>query len=824
MTGPGAGDRGDQRRVVRRFAALSGHFDPQEALDAVPDLDGGDTEAVVALAADLAATCDTQAGRRGTWLMRGPERRAELASLSGPGALRAQVDWRRRTGQVTRETRDLLDALLGANGFDVAGLRGLTSGAAPRDRIERAAVALDRAGGLAPAGEVLGTLRATLTRDDNRARGAGLLADGFVGRTAELDAIAAWLASPAPPGPVTALFVSGRPGIGKSTLLEQAVRQATDRPWIVVRLDFDQAGLDVRDWIGLTVELGRQIAAEIGEPANDLRETRLVASAATVAPSVKGESREQLPGALAGSLAEHLRLARRPLLLVLDTLEVLRGRGETHPQRLFGWLDAIVGAGLAPLKVLAAGRGDALDSAPGRVARRASLDEQTIAELPAAARDVVRRVRGERSSTGRPTRHADGADLDVATGEFEALVGRGDWTEGRLVYEQVFRDAVFDARSRTADVVRAFLWRSGDWREAKRLLDERDRHHPADDDLALLPPVLAAPRMEMRAELAARQLIRSIVTDPDLAALAAAASGQGLRSELSDGALGFVLERAGRSRPISTARGYDGVGAVLGIRGPEPVPDAGSRELGVAAGRLGRRVGEQLPTPDAGSAAGPLGARFLAVLMPYTDVAVTVSRVRGDPAIGRHAEAVDRRLTVLGGLPPHGVGPWTVLPAYGEAIDGLAAMGLFAEWAGAAAFVLRHPDLALIARSAERWRRTAAGCWWYGSVPATWPGWRRSLDVTVADRVDGLRRAADPVAQARRQLGLWSGADAPDGDPAGDPAALLAELRRRLPGSLERARAVPEDRPHGAAQVLLRHHVPSAFVPALAVLITRRQL
>ena len=1017
-----------QIRAVRRFAALSGPFDPQEALHVVPGLAPGDADAdiVVALASDLAAACDTHAGRGGgTWLMRGSERRSELEALSLEESLADLVDWRRGVVAVMGETRDLLDALVGEGPFRAETLRGLLAGDGPRRLLERAAVALERAGRLAPAWEVLDELRAALTRRDNRARGEVLLANGFLGRESELAGLAQWLETPAMTSPVTVLFVGGMPGVGKSTLLEEATRRAADRQWIVVRLDFDRAGLDVQDWVGLTVEFARQVAAEIGQDAHTLRQARLEAS---TADSVKGEARERVPAALALELAAHVHAVDRPILLILDTLEVLRGRGETHPGRLFNWLDQLVDAGVAPLAVLAAGRGDALDSAsrrigwridlagldpnstdavmarldvrpsnfdavrdvaegnplvlrlaaavahqagptqlrkvvkrkdlaaaylyrfllsrigdptlkdlanPGLIVRRISpeviaevlgpqlghehiepdhavalfgalaeqhwlvqpdpqapgfvtyrpdmrrvlvrllyessparcaridraaaawfarrtepwseveaayhrlqlmrrdpalppldpgvlrrFDDETISELPDVAQDVVRRVRGERSSLARGDVPAADVDPEAATREFEAIIGRGDWTEGRHFYDQVFRDVLFDAGSRTADVVRALLWRSGDWQQAKRLLDERDRPHRDDHDVAGLPPVLAAPRIEMRAELSSRRLVRLLTADPDLRRLIASAAGHCLRSELSDGALGFVLERAGLERAVSSARGYDAVGAVVATWGSQVVPGSAEREFGVAAERLGRRLGQQLPRPrqDDGMAAGPLGARLLAVLAPYADVAVAASRVRDDPAIARHAEAVNRGIALLGGLPPQGTGPWTVTAAYSEAIDGLAALGLLGEWLGAAAFVLGHRDLALIARSAERWRRTAAGQWSYGPIPAAWQRWQRPLDVTVGDRLDQLLAADDPVGASRRQLAAWCGSE------SGDAASLLAGMRRRLSGSLEEARkAVPDGTP-AAAHALLRLWVPSAFVPPLAVLISNRQI
>lgn len=45
------------------------------------------------------------------------------------------------------------------------------------------------------------------------------------------------------------------------------------------------------------------------------------------------------------------------VVLVLDTLEVLRGHGETRPILLFEVLDNLVRAGLSPISIIAAGRG-----------------------------------------------------------------------------------------------------------------------------------------------------------------------------------------------------------------------------------------------------------------------------------------------------------------------------------------------------------------------------------------------------------------------------------------------------------------------------------
>ncbi|HYS78146.1 MAG TPA: hypothetical protein VEO94_04860, partial [Candidatus Dormibacteraeota bacterium] len=61
---------------VRRFAALSGVFDPKDALTVLEGHAADDVSGLVAVASQLASACDTALpGDRQTWLMRGPERR-----------------------------------------------------------------------------------------------------------------------------------------------------------------------------------------------------------------------------------------------------------------------------------------------------------------------------------------------------------------------------------------------------------------------------------------------------------------------------------------------------------------------------------------------------------------------------------------------------------------------------------------------------------------------------------------------------------------------------------------------------------------------------
>lgn len=361
-------------QTAKRFAALSGPFEPAEAIVALSEVE--DIDDLVAITAHLASTCDTRLGDGTTWLMREPERHWVLGQIAEDGTLREAVAWRRDRFPTDDVTIDLLDALEGIGMFTEAAIERIEADGARHD-LERVALALERAGPHAPARRREQEVRAKLTGIDTEERDQALLDRGFFGRAGELATIDDWLARPIESGFVTALFITGLPGIGKSSLLEEAVRRAVDTaaPPIVVRLDFDRAGLDALDWIGLTLELGRQVAAKVPEHATELRRERLVAAGGD-SPSgmTKGDlGRQRVPTALAEAIAATMRSSGRRLLLVLDTLEVLRGRAQTRPGLLFAWLDELVDLDVRPMSVLAAGRGDAFDAAPERVGSRISL-------------------------------------------------------------------------------------------------------------------------------------------------------------------------------------------------------------------------------------------------------------------------------------------------------------------------------------------------------------------------------------------------------------------------------------------------------------------
>jgi len=342
------------------FAALSGPFEPLQAF--APATRHVDVAEFAMAATQLADACDTSpqgAGQR--WLLRTSVRHVLLKSLSSEQLALAVSE--RRASEVDPETADLLAVLLDEPPLARADIEAIVGAADNAARLERVIVALDRAGDTAPAHALLAAARAALTELQRAQARQRVVERGFVGRETEMETIEAWLAAPVDTAPVTCLFLSGAPGIGKSTLLAEALRRSYDkRHPLVLRLDFDRAGLDVRDLVGLTMEAARQLAEQMGGRAQDLVDARLEAGSAPER-SVKSQLtlRQILPSALANKLGEAVTDSGRPVLVVLDTLEVLRGRGETHPESLFVWLDSLLTRGVRPMSVLAAGRGDALD-------------------------------------------------------------------------------------------------------------------------------------------------------------------------------------------------------------------------------------------------------------------------------------------------------------------------------------------------------------------------------------------------------------------------------------------------------------------------------
>lgn len=1017
---------------ARRFAALSGPFDPGALLDTLGDVS---PDTALAVTVDLASVCDTSEPKG--WLMRGSVRRHQLDSLAAGDALEEAIRWRWRQPNDS-PTHDLLDALSGNDLYTEAEIAHLLERPLDPELLKRIATALDRAGRQAPAHNALEMVRAALGRIDARARIQVMLDRGFYGRDEEMARIDGWLDRPTTGRPVTVLYITGLPGIGKSTLIDEAARRAGSqaRPWLVVRLDFDRGGLDVQDRVGLALEISRQILPESGPVAKELQDARLLAAGAgsTSSPVVKGAGRDRIPDDLSRVLAAAILATRRPVLLILDTMEVLRGRGETHPLRLFEILDQLCEGGLRPLAVIAAGRGPALDSVPGRVGERIELgglddenadrllsrfdvhpamfprirevadgiplvlrlaalavrqsgssalegvagkrelaaaylyrfllsrigdntlrllaqpglivrrinpdviaevlapqvglkdmtaseaiavfealatqhwlvepdimpgwvrhrsevrasllellykaenlsttarldrtaarwfegrpepfapfeaayhhlqsmrsggrpphiapeillqfDQESIAELPEAAQDHVRLSLGLRTSKFRvgsaspPSLH-----FESATRELEATLERGDIREAAYIYDQSFGQSPVDPKSPAADVVRAFLWRTGRWSDALR---DFDPHRYFNGPFHERSQSTTLAQFEMWAESRFAALESTFMAIPELAGLATELRARGLRGSLADGALGFALVHIGVPQPRYKWSFSDPVDAASVLWSPTtkwepgaPAPEV-LDSLSIRASRFASLVSSP-PTalnnvqsrgprlPDLSTPAG--AARILAGATPYGSVVEAMRSLDRGTALTDHLSRTDLELAEAGGQPPRGAGDWNIAPAVSPegSVDDFVTLGLLAEWLEASSFALRQPDLRLIARSAERWRRTSAGQWAYPSQRSVAPSWTLRPDASIADRIAQL----DSEEACLEQLRIWTGAR--------DKEKAIEEfhrIRQRFPAADRDARhANVED----AAAVLLARHVPSAFVPPMAVLYSFEQ-
>lgn len=361
--------------AARRFAALSGPFAPADALEAAEvglPKQVADRHAAL-VASELAKACDTHAGPDGRhWLMRLAERRWELGELRRRDLLIKAIAKRRGSGGLDARTLDLINALLGNSDFEAGSLETLLAelGEESRedipDRAKEIADALEWAGPGAPAFRLLDRLRALINR-----AGTPRPESSLIGRDSELQGVRAWIAKPSDAGPIRALLVTGVQGIGKSALLEKAVAEAGAHGASIlpVRLDFDRSMLSVLDQNGLTLELARQIANQMPETAEDIRALR-VRVAALAGPAFGNSGRGGFPYELAAEIGRVISEAARSVVMILDTFEALRWRGETHPGVLFEWLDELVASGIAPMSVIAAGHPDSFDSIPDRIGEK----------------------------------------------------------------------------------------------------------------------------------------------------------------------------------------------------------------------------------------------------------------------------------------------------------------------------------------------------------------------------------------------------------------------------------------------------------------------
>ena len=228
--------------------------------------------------------------------MRGNVRQREIDNLAAAGELEDAIAWRRSL-PVDEATNDLLAALAGSGGFGEDVVRATIDREADRDTLKRIAVALT-----APA------KRAGPRRADRRSIRPGAPRHArprrshaqprVFGRVKETDEIAEWLSGPRQSHPSLPCSSAGCRASASRPSSKRPCGGPPRDPWVVVRLDFDRAGLEVRDWSGSPSSWpGRCHGA--GRAGHDLRQARLEALAARPPdPAVKGEAREQLPNQL----------------------------------------------------------------------------------------------------------------------------------------------------------------------------------------------------------------------------------------------------------------------------------------------------------------------------------------------------------------------------------------------------------------------------------------------------------------------------------------------------------------------------------------------
>lgn len=1006
---------------AKQFAALSAEFAPADAFPASA-LKRATLAAEVASA--LAMSCDTSPTQGRGWLLRTGERNYILKGLKESETLAKALASRAKL-PANPATRDLWSVLRNEGTFsDRAIAATLASDSPSRARILRIVAALDRAGEAAPAPDQLVAARQKLAQIDRRQRRKTIAARGFFGRASELARLRRWFTKPVLRAPARTAYLTGEPGIGKSSLLEEMVAIANEELHaLTVRIDFDRAGLDVLDLRGATMEVARQIADTIGEIGRPLYEARLkAASIARDQERYVVAEKGKTPADLVQAIVAAVSASGRPVLFVLDTLEVLRARGESHPEQLFAWIDQLVEAGLVPLRIISAGRGEAfspdsprvgiriplarLEAAvsrkmlerlevpegayravlkiargnplvlrlaanvvaqaganvladipfdkkmasatmaaflyrfllsrvpaelrelahPGLIARRISADflrevlapaldqpeldkaradelfislasehwlvegdpgapgfvrhrgdmravlidllyrdrpadaakvdraaaawfaaqpgdtfavdaayhalqlmrtgevpptidpvvalrlgDDALAELPLAARKLVAQLTGARGSqyrgeTANPPEalsETEAASPAAALSDYAdvvpvllSLIERADWGEGGYVVDQVTGSGNLDPSSIGADAVRAFLWRSGRWAEARALIEARVATGADDSDLNSLPFPLAAARLEIYAEFGIDRL-EGLLTG-ETASSTAALFGKGLEAPRT--AFAFLLARSGVEPLSSFNRNGDPVAAAFEKwsksrkRGGSPVADFA---FGLGRERLQRRGmksgGDNWNNPQ-----------LLSTLTPYALFAANLAAQGTHAGLTARAEADLAQLSRGGAL----IGDAPLDAGTGNPFASLAEIGLFAEWADLAGALGDNPELAEIGRAAERWRRTVGGDWAYGEAPAGWtpPG---PVDRTLALRIANLLEADASPAAALAQLAKWA--------TNGDGDALWSTAQQRFAAAM--ADAVRAEDPIGRAGILRDAGVPAALIPPAAILL-----
>ncbi|MDQ7261895.1 AAA family ATPase [Paracoccus sp. PS-1] len=253
----------------------------------------------------------------------------------------------------------IVRALQGRDGFAPDRLRRLIDGLEPVAAEELAGLVavLEQAGPGAPGHPLLAGLGSLLDRLRGAALTDALLEQGILGRAEEIARIRAALAAPQRAPPLRTVHIQGLPGLGKTFLLEQVIRECRDLPdMVLIRLDFDRSSLQTGDTAAVFDEISRQIGTAIPEAAAALQDQRL--REAERRTSIGANTTETVaPFEHLHQMIELVAGRGRRLLFLLDTLEVLHGHGETFVGRLLEELDRFAAPGSIPINLISAGRG-----------------------------------------------------------------------------------------------------------------------------------------------------------------------------------------------------------------------------------------------------------------------------------------------------------------------------------------------------------------------------------------------------------------------------------------------------------------------------------
>lgn len=216
----------------------------------------------------------------------------------------------------------------------------------------------------------------------------------FVGRRNQLAELHRFLNAPGGPtkgGSLwSAMTLSGLGGAGKSALLTHFLAEVYKaKSATLVVFDFDRPGIDAADTVWLRSELARQVGLQYPEVADDLRKARQQIRE-TQAKLARHSSKSEQTSHVRTSddLLDSVRRAltnvkadRRPILMVLDTLEVLMTSEAQNS--LLHWIDAFADIlSPTPLKVLLSGR--LFDDALAAFEARAGEQPMTLDALPPA--------------------------------------------------------------------------------------------------------------------------------------------------------------------------------------------------------------------------------------------------------------------------------------------------------------------------------------------------------------------------------------------------------------------------------------------------------